>query len=801
MYKVSPQFHQLIADGAEQNLLIVFNDLYLSGRDSDIESGGATLTEYFNTSTDIEIGEVSSSTFSVRLMNYENALSQFDFGEGRPYIGVKTGTGTYTKPSGATAYTVWTDGNGTDHVVIGYSDHATIDGTAVSTDSEAVNIVWAKGDVVYIQAETLMYEYQYDVTTSEWAVSSGAVNPFMATKASEGVKWQNNLMTIYLDDGTTEEWEYCPLGVFRFETPSKRQTPIIDVSAYDRMALFDRDATDFLNREWAFPITLEHLFTQLCEFVGAEYSTESTAFEAVYDYETHRLSLTGLGHSYSSNVLTLSGINHSYVPNTITISGTSQSFTNADMQFTALPAFGTTTTCRDILSYIAEASGNVARFDRDGVLTLRWYGTLAVDALTEHDIAMNGYDKAEYITPVVDQITSKLANGEIYNEGSGNNVYTILANSLLASDSTRYAVILDKIQSIGAYTPIVASVIQADPSIESGDRVTIFGETVPLMNQTIEWRGTAVADYCATGLPRRELPSSLDRYGFAVAYNANMGKSNSDMLGEVHYALYADGTGLTQVVSNHTSELSNITTDVWNLSSALDDYIADSEGTIEGAKITNQHVRYGVVGYDANNDPIAGVAVGETITYTPSNNLFDVATATTYTRYFTSANKWTVSSTSRSYAFACQPSTQYTVSCSNPNISIFRVGDIAENPIPESTACQARNVTRLSTDGAITITTSDDATYIVIQINQAVVDAKSANLQIEYGDTATEYAPYTGGKDIVTIDNLGVFTARNITFYVNGNNVAQFGTNGMTLGDKWAWFVEADGSISHKYIG
>jgi hypothetical protein len=58
MYNVSAQYHNLIASGAEQNLLIVFNDLYLSSRDHDFDSRGATLNEYFNTSTDIEIGEV-----------------------------------------------------------------------------------------------------------------------------------------------------------------------------------------------------------------------------------------------------------------------------------------------------------------------------------------------------------------------------------------------------------------------------------------------------------------------------------------------------------------------------------------------------------------------------------------------------------------------------------------------------------------------------------------------------------------------------------------------------------------------
>ena len=675
MYNVSQNYHNLIANGAEQNLLIVFNDLYLSGLDHDFEVSGAELQEYFNTSTDIEIGEVSSSVFGCSVLNLDGSLNTFKWGEGKPYIGVKTGTGTYTRPSGATAFTVFVDINGETHNVVGYDNKLVIDGADFSTDNQPVNIIWAREEL-YVQTPETMYEYQYDVTTDEWTVSTDATNPHMAAKEAEGVAFYDNVLTRYLEDSTTETWEYCPLGIFNFETPAKRQVPVIGVTAYDRMTMFDKDADDFLSRTWEFPITLQYFYEQLCEYVGVPYSTESTAFEAVYYPETKTLGLSGLTHGYASNVLTLSGINHSYANRRLTLNGIEQSFTNADMSFTAIPSFGTNTTCRDVLSYIAEASGSVARFDRDGVLSLRWYGTLPVTILTENDIALNAYDKAEYATPIVDQITSKLANGEVYTEGSGQNVYTILANSLLASDSTRYAVILDKLQSIGVYVPIIGSVINADPSIESGDRVILLGGNIPLMSQIITWKGYTAAQYIATGLSKRELPSSMDRYGFAVAYNAAQGADNASQVKELHYALYADGTGLTQIVSDHDEQLSAVQTDVGDLNSALNDYITGSEDAIEGARATSQHIRYGVVGYDENDDPIAGVAVGK-------------------------------------------------------NVEVTQIGV----------------------------------------------------------------------EDVVTINNLGVFTASDITFYVNSENVAQFGARGQSLGNKWAWYIEGDDSMSLKWIG
>lgn len=559
MYSVSANYHNLIASGAEQNLLIVFNDLYLSSRDQDFESKGATLTEYFNTSTDVEIGEVASSTFQVSIMNYEGALSSFNFGEGRPYIGVKTGNGTYTRPSGATAYTVWTDSNGTNHTIVGYSTRATIDGTNISTNNKAVTILWAKDDVVYIQTTDAMYEYQYDVSTRAWTRSEGVLNPDMALKESEGVKWQNSLMTIYLSDGTTEEWEYCPLGVFSFEMPSKRQVPVLEVTAYDRMAMFDKDATPFLNREWEFPTTLGYLYTELCDYVGATYETDT--------------------------------------------------FTHSDLSFTALATFDASATCRDILSYIAEASGSVASFDRDGILCLRWYGETSVATLGENDITLNGYDKAEYVTPMVEQITAKLANGDIYTEGSGENAYTILGNSFLAADASSYAAILEKLQSVGAYTPIVASVIQADPSVESGDRVTIFGEEVPLMSQTITWRAVATAEYVATGLAHRELPTSMERFDYAVAYNASANRTNAENLVQIQTGLESSIEGLNLTVE----AVSRAATET---ASNLDAYQTDNEQAIATAKNIHAHVQWGIIGYNESNEPITGVAVGESITTT-----------------------------------------------------------------------------------------------------------------------------------------------------------------------------------------
>lgn len=498
MYNVSQNFHSLIASGAEQNLLLTFDDVYFSHKDRDFESSGAELSEYFNTATDIAIGEVPSSIFSVALMNYDNALSQFEYGEGRPYIGVKTGTGTYTRPSGATAYATWKDSNNTSHTIVGYDDHATIDGTSVTTGYDAVTLIWARDDDVYIQCETLTYIYEY--ANGSWTGTQGTLNAFMATKPSTGVTWQNNLMTIYLEDGTTEEWEYCPLGVFTFDTPSMRQIPVIEIDGYDRMVKFEKDPDDFLD-ELEYPITLHDLYEGLCEFCEVPYDDAA--------------------------------------------------FTNDDIEIAAEPSFSSSITCRDILSRIAEASGTVAKVDRDGVLHLAWFGDTSVATLGATDIEVNGYRKVDYLSPEITRLVIKSADGMATIVGTGTVDYPILGNPFLGTDSTQNTAILTSLASVDAYSPMTASIISADPSVEAGDLVTILSNPVPLMSQSLTWRGSDTrAVYTATGNPTREPVPYTKRMDFAIqeAINAAADESLKHMIYENTTALSVADSVRTRVL-------------------------------------------------------------------------------------------------------------------------------------------------------------------------------------------------------------------------------------------------------------
>ena len=167
------------------------------------------------------------------------------------------------------------------------------------------------------------------------------------------------------------------------------------------------------------------------------------------------------------------------------------------------------------------------------------------------------------------------------------------------------------------------------------------------------------------------------------------------------------------------------------------DFVAPMKLTIPMSPVQDLH------GYDAPWPPGGGV------------NLFDVDTATVYARYLTSDNKWSTASDSGSYAFPCQPSTTYTVSASNPSITIFRVAYITATTI--SGSINAYSQTRLTESGSVTITTGENATYIIIQINKAMTSDKSGLVQIEYGSSMSPYHTYS---NICPIDG---FTAASIS--------------------------------------
>lgn len=155
-------------------------------------------------------------------------------------------------------------------------------------------------------------------------------------------------------------------------------------------------------------------------------------------------------------------------------------------------------------------------------------------------------------------------------------------------------------------------------------------------------------------------------------------------------------------------------------------------------------------------------------------NLFDEANATVYPRWFNNSNLWGYAADSVSYAFPCNPSTTYTISTPNPDVTIFRTGYI-EAPLPsaQSIAPQIYSVTKKTQPGTTTLITSLNATYIVIQINSAL--ANKGMIQIELGSVAHAYAPYNLSTYEIT------FPTEAGTVYGGELTVAEDGSGTLTV--------------------
>lgn len=269
---------------------------------------------------------------------------------------------------------------------------------------------------------------------------------------------------IYLDvwDGTNEEWLPCPLGVFNIDIPVKRKVQLVSCSGYDQMQALDLIADNWWNGlDW--------------------YNSNGLTILQVLQNMASVLSLS-LSANTSSNLL------------------------NSSIVFNALPFTSTEMTYRDILNIIAEATGTIARFDRNGALDLRWfdvaevYGdtvSISADAASTPCLAI---DVAEYKVAAIDAVHAKSSENDVgVIVGDGNNELVIINNPLLGGTTyqieTKITPIYNRVSAVEAYSPISVRAV-ADCSLEAGDIINIVyvGETysLPIFQQTYSWCGGRV---------------------------------------------------------------------------------------------------------------------------------------------------------------------------------------------------------------------------------------------------------------------------------------------------------------------
>lgn len=287
--------------------------------------------------------------------------------------------------------------------------------------------------------------------------------------ALDGFQYGRCKVYLYVYDADYSTWRVCPMGVYIIEQPAKRKVQLVNAVGFDQMQKFDAIADTWWNGlNWSGGLTL----LQIVNSMAAQ-----------------------LGVSVSSN--------------------TASAITNQLVTYTSAPFDCVSVTYREVLELIAEATGTVARFDRDGALDLRWLKTPTIsgnNVTIDTDTIGNqcfSLDVAEYSVAPIDLVRGKFAEGDIgITVGSGTNEYTISNNLFFQGSTTaittgRLNSIYTRLSAVNAYNPIHGTFIW-DWSLEAGDIIYIVNDSttyaLPIFQQSMTWRGGyVVADVLSDG--------------------------------------------------------------------------------------------------------------------------------------------------------------------------------------------------------------------------------------------------------------------------------------------------------------
>lgn len=496
-YTVSQNFKTAVKDETvKKSCLILFGDLFFDS--TDITEEGVTIEQYFNTSDDLTFGDCPSDTLSFSVVSNGN-LAGYGFGKARVFLGVQTATASYAF------------GDINAHIEVGGNIYTASESGLYRNSTKIDNGVYVSlisdGTTVYAVGASS----SVSVNNASGTVSAYTPNRFMAQKLQGGLSAVFSANTAYVWNGeNVYTYEYVPMGVYNVVKPRSTVGDVVTIQdAYDNMALFDRDAAEFIN-SLSFPRTLAQIYTALCDYIGVSYASST------FTYSTT---------SYSSS-----------------------------------PFSDTQCTLRDILWWIAERARRVAHFDRTGVLELLSINTTVQETLTANDIGQDGYSIAEYATPAVTGVLLRGSSGNSLTFGTLDTAYVISANPFV---STITASDLQAYMAIPTYVPIQLSVLEADPSIDIGDFISIkpmvdevkvltnvYDEiyvnsdheayavgsptyAIPLMNRALHFDGGIRAEYTATGNEQREADLDNTEYNADVAANMAVDKSKD----------YADSVG------------------------------------------------------------------------------------------------------------------------------------------------------------------------------------------------------------------------------------------------------------------
>ena len=385
MYPASTDFHEAAANGAEQKALLIFSDAVFTDMDIAVDVG-IEFHEYFNTETDLAIGQANSSEISFTLFNDGRWLNSYGFGEFIAALGVLVDEDTYT-PDGTVRVTT---GKAT---YIGYDGDVKLkrDGSAVSSQPDFTpQSMWAYDGKVYVFGSGLdeyavyndnngsllsvtVPEFMRDNAANRWTGMGMYYKHGSSTNSSSG-----KFLYVY-EGGKKKKYEFVPLGTFIAERPNAPDQIQVEMTCYDRMTKFDVDMPSASDLNMSYPATIGELLTKMCDYFDLTLAT--------------------------------------------------QSFINSGASISEEPEDFEDSTMRDVLKWIAEAAASNARFNRDGELELTWLRDTdqTYDASGYSDFSPYWYETAS-ISKLYNRDTAEGTDNTL---GDGDEGYLIQDNPLL----------------------------------------------------------------------------------------------------------------------------------------------------------------------------------------------------------------------------------------------------------------------------------------------------------------------------------------------------------------------------------
>ena len=299
--------------------------------------------------------------------------------------------------------------------------------------------------------------------------------------------------------------KWVTIGYYTPSKPDVVNDYIVEFTAYDRMAKFNKPADKFLNSQ-TYPISMSTLYNSLCTYCGV---TKQSGDEI----------------------------------STIMSSTLSQNPFNVESGMS----------CAELLAVIAEANGCYAKITNTGYVVLKWFtNQTSAYTVTKRDmysisvspdawklqkrwidLEPNTWQSLEGMTwqqleavaaaYVVDGVhlikTEDDVGVTVPQTATEGNLYTIVDNPFLYDSSTsviqnRLLLLYNRLKTIGAYVPAQVEAI-GNWMVESGDIIKLEISTgnivnYPIFNRTLRWNRACNDSYETTGeLERESYPTEI----------------------------------------------------------------------------------------------------------------------------------------------------------------------------------------------------------------------------------------------------------------------------------------------------